>query len=219
MTNQIQNNTSIMWTPLKTCVKFDNCQDCQAAEGLEDVCYWCNSIQKCTSGLDRNRPKADKVKCVISMEPCQQFEDSKIIINPDKIANYHQINEELHKFIATNLIRDDLQLYDSQLVQNNYHEHWDIMVGPGVQTLNQHLSTGRSVVLHLPFDFPLFGEVFNEVIIGKEGIISLLNRLQHEIEDQFQFMDTVRLFKYIAPLRADFQLLDTYGSKVIIKLF
>lgn len=50
----IKTNTAIYFTALPTCLSLKTCVDCRTAQ-LGWECLWCDTLQRCSSGVDRHR--------------------------------------------------------------------------------------------------------------------------------------------------------------------
>ena len=52
--HMIGNFTTVELTPLRTCQDLQSCQECQKSHSdIDYPCFWCPSLEKCTSGFDR----------------------------------------------------------------------------------------------------------------------------------------------------------------------
>ncbi|CAK1588414.1 unnamed protein product [Parnassius mnemosyne] len=52
--HEITNNTMLRLTALPTCIQYNTCESC-ANHDTSFQCSWCEQIQKCSSGTDRNK--------------------------------------------------------------------------------------------------------------------------------------------------------------------
>uniref|UniRef100_A0A2R5LHN2 Putative extracellular protein tem7 n=1 Tax=Ornithodoros turicata TaxID=34597 RepID=A0A2R5LHN2_9ACAR len=52
--SNIKSNTAIYFTALPTCPSLKTCEDCRTAQ-LRWECLWCDTLQRCSSGVDRHR--------------------------------------------------------------------------------------------------------------------------------------------------------------------
>ncbi|XP_062848911.1 plexin domain-containing protein 2 [Trichomycterus rosablanca] len=52
--SRIHNSTVVELLPLPTCLQFSSCDSCVTAH-ISFNCNWCNRLQRCSSGFDRNR--------------------------------------------------------------------------------------------------------------------------------------------------------------------
>ncbi|XP_015928497.1 plexin domain-containing protein 1 isoform X2 [Parasteatoda tepidariorum] len=59
---EITNKTAILFTALKTCIYYTDCESCMAADAGLD-CVWCQATRRCSDGLDRMRQDWLNAKC------------------------------------------------------------------------------------------------------------------------------------------------------------
>ncbi|KAF7668429.1 hypothetical protein LDENG_00014590 [Lucifuga dentata] len=52
--SKISNSTAVEMLPLPTCLQFSSCGPCVTSQ-IGFNCSWCNRLQRCSSGFDRNR--------------------------------------------------------------------------------------------------------------------------------------------------------------------
>ncbi|XP_066554482.1 plexin domain-containing protein 1 isoform X2 [Amia ocellicauda] len=82
-TSKITNHSIIEFTPLPTCLQHDSCESCLSSD-LTSGCSWCNTIQRCSDGIDRHRQEWLDYGC--SEEPkdmtCEDYfhQDSAVSI-------------------------------------------------------------------------------------------------------------------------------------------
>ncbi|XP_041986510.1 plexin domain-containing protein 2 isoform X2 [Aricia agestis] len=106
--HEITNNTVLRLTALPTCLQYNNCMSCVNHDTSFD-CTWCEALQKCSSGTDRNKQdwllrNCDKV--TISKEAsCPAGVDAPAGANtayhtdsqPPRDAEVHTLNTEVVK--------------------------------------------------------------------------------------------------------------------------
>ncbi|XP_012688862.2 plexin domain-containing protein 1 isoform X2 [Clupea harengus] len=61
-TTKIINNSAFLFTPLPTCLKHTSCELCLNSK-LTTGCGWCNTLQRCSDGIDRHRQEWLDYKC------------------------------------------------------------------------------------------------------------------------------------------------------------
>ncbi|KAH9519075.1 Plexin domain-containing protein 1 [Bulinus truncatus] len=71
----ITNGTVVVLKPLPTCNRLLDCNSCVKHENMKFDCKWCNTIGRCSDGLDWYRQHWDK-------EGCQQSNGSSVIECP-----------------------------------------------------------------------------------------------------------------------------------------
>ncbi|GBM52847.1 Plexin domain-containing protein 1 [Araneus ventricosus] len=64
---RISNNSAIHFTALPTCPGYKNCNSCLAADPKME-CNWCESIKRCSDGIDRARQSWVSSGCVLKKE-------------------------------------------------------------------------------------------------------------------------------------------------------
>ncbi|KAG5684350.1 hypothetical protein PVAND_013585 [Polypedilum vanderplanki] len=58
----IRNFTRIVLKPLPTCHTFTDCQTCLSSD-IKFTCYWCPTLNRCSSGVDRKRQEWTSAGC------------------------------------------------------------------------------------------------------------------------------------------------------------
>uniref|UniRef100_A0A667XGW6 Plexin domain containing 2a n=1 Tax=Myripristis murdjan TaxID=586833 RepID=A0A667XGW6_9TELE len=61
--SKISNSTAVEMLPLPTCLQFSSCGPCVTSQ-IGFNCSWCNRLQRCSSGFDRNRQEWVDLGCL-----------------------------------------------------------------------------------------------------------------------------------------------------------
>ncbi|XP_028967695.1 plexin domain-containing protein 2 [Galendromus occidentalis] len=67
-TDQVRSNSAIVIRALPTCVSLKSCEECTTAQ-INFNCTWCESVQRCSSGVDRHRQTWISNKCEENVTP------------------------------------------------------------------------------------------------------------------------------------------------------
>lgn len=199
----IKPKTELLWTPLKTCMSFDNCFDCQKAIEMPQPCFWCPSLKKCTDGTDRLTPHRNRVGCTLELQSCHQDQFNPMMAyQRQKSLNYKKMNFELHKDKIVHEVKDNVH-YSLRVESHTSHRYWHIL-----DNVLQKEFIQSEVVIKTPFPVKLMGQDMEPLmVIQKEGFIYF--KANENDNDPLK----ARL-QFISPLRADFKIDKNQGSKV-----
>ncbi|KAF6028133.1 PLXDC2 [Bugula neritina] len=65
--DKVTTDSAIIFTHLKTCNMFTNCDDCLHSKLRNFQCYWCSAINSCSDAFDRQRQKWVTSGCVFNI--------------------------------------------------------------------------------------------------------------------------------------------------------
>uniref|UniRef100_A0A8C5GY93 Plexin domain-containing protein 1-like n=1 Tax=Gouania willdenowi TaxID=441366 RepID=A0A8C5GY93_GOUWI len=72
-TTKIVSGSSFVFTPLPTCVQLSSCELCLSANASLG-CGWCNTLQRCSNGIDRHRQEWLDYNCPEEAKSvCEEF--------------------------------------------------------------------------------------------------------------------------------------------------
>ncbi|ESO09996.1 hypothetical protein HELRODRAFT_109381 [Helobdella robusta] len=74
----ITSNTSVVISPLPSCIQMKSCSECvSASKKMDQTCQWCPTLQHCSDGLDRKRQEWMHNGChkdfLSTEEQCSQY--------------------------------------------------------------------------------------------------------------------------------------------------
>lgn len=85
-TDLVRSNSAIVMRALPTCVSLTSCEECTTAQ-INFNCTWCDTVQRCSSGVDRHRQSWISNKCeenVVSILTLSPFNcEAHVMINTD----------------------------------------------------------------------------------------------------------------------------------------
>lgn len=201
---KLTSNTVIFWTPLKTCLDFNNCNDCQNALLDSTMCFWCNSSQKCTTGLDRGASNHD---CKISLNECPSISSPELLKSTQVLLkSFMNQTKKLHQMYVIHEKNDNT--YYDLTVEMGINRYWEIMV----DDVTEFPSDQEEVAFQIPFNVTLMGEKKGPVmVIMRDGFVTFQ-------EDLSTKNWVAPMLEYIAPLRADFVLFEPHGSRILYRI-
>ena len=132
--NEIRSGTVISWLPVKTCMDFYDCNDCQEAIGFKVRCIWCPATGRCYSGRDK---RWQNDQCLDSLtgrniigkrHSCKNESTNSALENyfNQREANYQKLNWNLHANRTIHQQKDNIH-YDLKIKQHTSHIYWHIL--------------------------------------------------------------------------------------------
>ncbi|XP_059088137.1 uncharacterized protein LOC131884389 [Tigriopus californicus] len=191
----ITNNTSVIWQPLLACASFNSCETCLGGSiDPTRACQWCQEIESCSTGLDRNRDNWDQHQCSTKSvrDHCPQ-----------------PLDEKAQRPIKETII-DDHDYYMNiiePVSRDQFDKHWVKMdKEEGVTKLKSvsNMKIGAERVSLRLFPLTFYGHKLEKLFVTTEGFLSLAEELH----------DGIHALQYIAPLQANWDLSASNESEI-----
>uniref|UniRef100_A0A7N8X2B8 Plexin domain-containing protein 1-like n=1 Tax=Mastacembelus armatus TaxID=205130 RepID=A0A7N8X2B8_9TELE len=105
-TTRIVNRSAFEFTPLPTCLQHTSCDLCLTSN-LTTGCGWCNTLQRCSDGIDRHRQEwleyncPEEVSCIFHVYSTNIRIDNEPIVAAQIIMfQHHQNQQSLSSFLS-----------------------------------------------------------------------------------------------------------------------
>uniref|UniRef100_A0A7N9ATR8 Plexin domain-containing protein 1-like n=1 Tax=Mastacembelus armatus TaxID=205130 RepID=A0A7N9ATR8_9TELE len=106
-TTRIVNRSAFEFTPLPTCLQHTSCDLCLTSN-LTTGCGWCNTLQRCSDGIDRHRQEwleyncPEEVSCIFHVYSTNisRIDNEPIVAAQIIMFQHHQNQQSLSSFLS-----------------------------------------------------------------------------------------------------------------------